>query len=230
MITREALEEIIQKKPTIFILGAGLSTDSGIDDFKHLQSKHNIVGLLSAESYRQKYWQQHDFISDYLMVKAVPNPAHYWLAKLSHLDTVRLINQNIDSLLEEAGIRREHILNIHGSLKKFIDQDRRPVNISQDEYKQMTEETGTRNNVRPDIVLYGEQVREFPKAISWADQAEVIVIIGTRLNVFPVNQLALSGQNMEHMIIINLDHLNIESTKNVTVDQINMPISAWLNS
>ncbi|BDR56269.1 SIR2 family NAD-dependent protein deacylase [Xylocopilactobacillus apis] len=230
MLSKHEFENLIQNQPTVFILGAGLSTASGISDFKSLQNNFDTTELLSTEAYENNYWKQHDFMAKNLMVESHPNPAHVWLAKLSQQSNIKLISQNIDLLLEKAGVNPDHLLKIHGTLDHFSDRNHQPVQLTEEEYKKMTPETGDHNKVRPDIVFYGEQVKNFSKAISWVDQAIIVVVIGTRLNVFPVSELALSGSNMEKLIIINTDHLAINGSDKVTVDQINEPIVTWLNN
>lgn len=228
MLKKEQLEEIILTQPTVFILGAGLSTASGISDFKSLQSKFDTTELLSVEAYEHNYWRQHNFIAQYLMVSGKPNLAHLWLAKLSQKPNIKLISQNIDSLLEDAGVNQQHLLKIHGTLERFSDENGQSLPFSIAEYQKMNSQTGDHHKVRPDIVFYGEPVKEFDRALNWVNQAQNVIVIGTRLNVFPVSQLALTGQNMTNLFIINQDHIDLTSSAGVNVVQINEPITAWL--
>ncbi|BDR58359.1 SIR2 family NAD-dependent protein deacylase [Xylocopilactobacillus apicola] len=225
---RKQLTELITHEPTVFILGAGLSTSSGISDFKSLQNKFDTTKLLSIDAYYHNYWQQHDFIAKYLMTPGLPNEAHRWLAQLSQQENIHLISQNIDTILEHAGVISKQLLKIHGTLDRFIDENQNEIQLTEEEYKQMTPATGDLNHARPDIVFYGEQVKNFDQASLWVNQAKIVVVIGTRLNVFPVNQLVLTGSVMEKLIIINTDHLDFKSTPNLTVEQINEPIDTWL--
>ena len=228
MINRKQLEEKILQKPTVFILGAGLSTSSGISDFKSLQKQFDTTELLSTEAYQNQYWLQHDFIAKYLMVSSKPNLAHKWLAKLCMNPNIKLISQNIDSLLEKAGVMPQSLLKIHGTLDKFINKNGESVSLSIASYKNMSVKTGDYQKVRPDIVFYGEPVKNFDIALNWVNQAQNIVVIGTRLNVFPVNQLVLTGQQMTNLFIINNDHINIATSSKVKIDQINESIDTWI--
>lgn len=94
----------------------------------------------------------------------------------------------------------------------------------------MSVKTGDYQKVRPDIVFYGEPVKNFDIALNWVNQAQNIVVIGTRLNVFPVNQLVLTGQQMTNLFIINNDHINIATSSKVKIDQINESIDTWITN
>ena len=143
---------------------------------------------------------------------------------------IKLSSQNIDSLLEKAGVMPQSLLKIHGTLDKFINKNGESVSLSIASYKNMSVKTGDYQKVRPDIVFYGEPVKNFDIALNWVNQAQNIVVIGTRLNVFPVNQLVLTGQQMTNLFIINNDHINIATSSKVKIDQINESIDTWITN
>ncbi|MCT6893506.1 MAG: hypothetical protein M3Z38_05360, partial [Bombilactobacillus mellifer] len=140
------------------------------------------------------------------------------------------IIQNIYSLLEKAGVMPQSLLKIHGTFDKFINKNGESVSLSIASYKNMSVKTGDYQKVRPDIVFYGEPVKNFDIALNWVNQAQNIVVIGTRLNVFPVNQLVLTGQQMTNLFIINNDHINISTSSKVKIDQINESIDTWITN
>jgi NAD-dependent deacetylase len=83
--------------------------------------------------------------------------------------------------------------------------------------------------IRPDIVFYGENVKGMDQALSWMQTAKNVVIIGTRLNVAPVNQLTLWAKNLEHIFVINQEPVH-PLQNNVPVTQITTDISDWLQN
>lgn len=229
LMHRSEMEKIITKSPTVFIIGAGLSTASGIQDFASLQANFDTSALLSREAYYQHYWEQHDFMARYLMNQtAQPNIGHQWIADLSHHQGIKVISQNIDNLLEQAHINADHLLKIHGSIDHFIDRNGQPVSMSETEYQYLPH-TEDNPMIRPDIVFYGENVKGMDQALSWMQTAKNVVIVGTRLNVAPVNQLTLWAKKLEHIFVINQEPVH-PLQNNVPVTQITTDISDWLQN
>lgn len=224
---RTELESRIANEPTVFIVGAGLSTASGIRDFASLQQEFDTTELLSIEAYYQHYWQQHDFMSKYLMNQSVqPNLGHRWIAQLSQLPNIRIISQNIDSLLETAGTDTNKLLKIHGTLDQFSNRDGNPVDISEQAYTEL-DHSETDRLIRPNIVFYGENVKGMNQAIDWMTNAKYVVVIGSRLNVAPVNQLTLFGNHLAEIFVINREPV-APLQNNIPVTQINVDIDTWL--
>ncbi|RRG18449.1 hypothetical protein D3P96_00220 [Weissella viridescens] len=224
---RNEMEAIIKNNPTVFIVGAGLSTASGIQDFASLQKKFDTTALLSHEAYYQHFWEQHDFMAKYLMNQnAQPNLGHAWIADLSHQIGVRVISQNIDNLLEQAHIEEDHLLKIHGSIDRFIDRAGNPVAMTETEYQHLPH-TPDNPMIRPDIVFYGENVKGMDQALTWMQSAKNVIVVGTRLNVSPVNQLTLWAKQLEHIFVINQEPVH-PLQNNVPVTQITTDITEWL--
>ncbi|SUP52367.1 NAD-dependent deacetylase [Weissella viridescens] len=96
--------------------------------------------------------------------------------------------------MEQAHINADNLLKIHGSIDHFIDRNGQPVSMSETEYQYLPH---TEDNlmILPDIVFYGENVKGMDQALSWMQTAKNVVIVGTRLNVAPVNQLTLWAKN-----------------------------------
>ncbi|MBM7616926.1 NAD-dependent deacetylase [Weissella uvarum] len=227
-MTPTELTNLIQNEPTVFIVGAGLSTASGIRDFASLQQEFDTTTLLSTEGYYQHYWDQHDFMATYLMQQdAKPNLGHQWLAKLSQQPNIQLISQNIDDLLEAAHVNLDHLLKIHGSLNRFIDRNGTPVDMTPADYVRLDHQNH-HNFVRPDIVFYGENVKEMDRALALMAQAKYLVVIGSRLNVAPVNQLATFANQLKQIIVINDEPVMPLLTQAVPVEQITTKINDWL--
>lgn len=211
----QKLKQIIDtSKSTVFLGGAGVSTESGIPDFRSaagLYSKDNDLGyspeyLLSHSFFANETDKFYNYYRDNLIYEdAKPNKAHMALAELENrgkLDAV--VTQNIDGLHELAGSK--NVIEIHGSvfrnycascgktydIKKVLNADGVPK----------CDACG--GIVRPDVVLYEEGLNMtlLDKAINYIQNAETLIVGGTSLNVYPVAGLLeyFKGKNL---IIIN---------------------------
>ena len=125
-----------------------------------------------------------------LALDAKPNAAHLKLAKLEAKGKLKaVVTQNIDNLHERAG--SSHIIHLHGELTKVC-SSRDPHNphyikeLKPEEYEvKMGDKAGDGTQLRPFIVWFGEAVPEIETAIQYVEKADIFVIIGTSLNVYP---------------------------------------------
>ena len=211
----QKLKQMIENsKSTVFLGGAGVSTESGIPDFRSaagLYSKDNDLGyapeyLLSHSFFANETEKFFDYYRNNLIYKdAKPNKAHIALAELEKrgkLDAV--VTQNIDGLHELAGSK--NVIEIHGSVfrnycvscgkkydvKKVIDAKGIPT----------CDACG--GVVRPDVVLYEEGLNMslLDNAINYIQNAKTLIVGGTSLNVYPVAGL-LEYFRGKNLVIIN---------------------------
>lgn len=179
-------------KRIVVLSGAGISADSGLKTFRDIDGLwegYRIEDVCTPEAFSRDPKQVIDF---YNMRRrhaneAQPNPAHYSLQALEAKYDVQIITQNVDLLHERAGSGK--ILHLHGRL----DQLRSSVN---DEYIETITGDQTlrhldnrRNLMRPNIVWFGEDVPEFPRATRLMDLAEIVIVVGTSLKVYPAASL-----------------------------------------
>ena len=190
-----ALEEILaQTKNMVFFGGAGVSTESGIPDFRsvdglyHQKFKYPPETMLSHTFYETHTEEFYDFYrAKMLALDAQPNAAHKKLAQWEHDGKLKaVITQNIDGLHQTAGSRE--VLELHGSVLrnyctrcgKFHDLDfiLRTTGVPRCECGGV---------VKPDVVLYEESLNEdvMARAIHYIRQADVLLIGGTSLVVYP---------------------------------------------
>ena len=213
----EKLKEILRSSDSIvFFGGAGVSTESGIPDFRSKDGlykqkyKYDPEYMLSKDcldKMPEEFWE---FYRDKILIDHVyPNHAHKSLVKLERDGKLKaIVTQNIDNLHEMAG--SEEVYHIHGTImtnhcmeckKGYLLED-----IKKSDGIPMCQCGGM---VRPDVVLYGEKLPEedWNKSLYVISQADTLIIAGTSLSVFPAANLIdyFYGPNL---IVINKEGTN----------------------
>jgi NAD-dependent deacetylase len=177
-------------KPRIVVLtGAGISAESGIRTFRDsngLWEEHAIEDVATPEAWARNPQLVTRFYNLRRMQLAdvKPNAAHYALAKLESLFELTVITQNVDDLHERAGTIK--LIHLHGELVKLrsVVNPNTIVNVGYREV--MYGETCDRGTLlRPHIVWFGEAVPMIEKAAVEVSHADIVLIIGTSLNVYP---------------------------------------------
>ena len=209
------LTDIINNAENIvFFGGAGVSTESGIPDFRGNDGLYNEVNNYeySPEEmlhYRFLMSRPGEFYSYYrqnmIHTEALPNAAHFFLAELEAKGKLSaVITQNIDGLHQKAGSK--NVIELHGSvLRNYCTRCGEKYGVDKI--------TGTsdiptcdkcKGLIRPDVVLYGEALNSenICNAEEAIENADVLIVGGTSLTVYPAAGL-VSGFNGEHFIIIN---------------------------
>lgn len=208
----ETLKSIVtESNNVVFFGGAGVSTESGIPDFRSVDGLYNQKykyppeRIISHSYYQQNPEGFYEFYKDKMIVtKAEPNAAHIRLAELEQEGHVRaVITQNIDGLHQKAGSKE--VLELHGSIHrnycerchKFHDLEY----IIESEGVPRCECGGI---VKPDVVLYEEglDTETIQKAIYYISHAEVLIIGGTSLVVYPAAGMIDYFQG-KHLVVIN---------------------------
>ena len=181
-------------KNLVVLSGAGMSAESGISTFRDaggLWDKYPVEQVATPEGYARDpelgincYNERRKQLLD---VK--PNRGHELLAGLEKYFNVTVITQNVDNLHERAG--STHIVHLHGELTKVC-SSRDPNNphyikeLQPEEYEvRMGDRAGDGSQFRPFIVWFGESVPEIETAIDFVEKADIFVIIGTSMNVYP---------------------------------------------
>ena len=179
------------KKKLVISTGAGISAESGISTFRDadgLWEKYPVMDVASADGFARNPALVHEFYNARRkhLLTTEPNDAHRGLVDLEEYFDVQIITQNVDDLHERAG--SANILHLHGELMKIRsmkDESRvyqlTPENIetsldTRDEYG---------DPVRPHIVFFQEAVPNIEPAIDMVQEADIFVVIGTSLNVYP---------------------------------------------
>lgn len=180
------------KKNIVVLTGAGASADSGIKTFRDangLWEGHDVMEVASPMGFARNPELVLDFYNQRRrqLLEVQPNKGHYALVELEKYHKVTIITQNVDDLHERAGSSR--VLHLHGELLKV----RSTQNASQvfdwqkDLYLGDTCEAG--HQLRPHIVWFGEEVPLLPMASEITQGADILIIIGTSMQVYPAASL-----------------------------------------
>ena len=179
-------------KPKLVVsTGAGISAESGIKTFRDadgLWENYPVMQVASADGFRRDPALIHRFYNERrkALVNALPNDAHKALAELEKNYDVYIITQNVDDLHERAG--SSNIRHLHGELMKIRSVSNPDYIETLDiEHLETTPETRGRNGdpMRPHIVFFQEPVPNIEKAIDIVREADIFVVIGTSLVVYP---------------------------------------------
>ncbi len=215
MTEREQLKRWISESDNIvFFGGAGVSTESGIPDFRsvdglyHQQYDYPPEQILSHSFYLQNTEEFYRFYRNKMLcMDAKPNAAHKALAKLEQEGKLRaVVTQNIDGLHQKAGSRK--VLELHGSVHRNFCQ--KCGALYDAEFILGTEGIplceSCSGKIKPDVVLYEESLNMdvMKEAISRISQAEILIIGGTSLAVYPAAGL-IDYYGGEKLVLINRD-------------------------
>lgn len=182
------------KKKLVFSTGAGMSAESGISTFRDaggLWENYPVMEVCSADGFKANPALVHKFYNDRRrqLLAAAPNPGHEIIASLEKDYDVYVITQNVDDLHERAGSSK--VLHLHGELMKAraIDDDSLTFRLTPETIATTPETVIEGHRVRPHIVFFQEAVPNFDPATRLAAEADIFVIIGTSLVVYPAAAL-----------------------------------------
>ena len=176
-------------KRLVVLTGAGMSQESGIKTFRDadgLWENHRIEDVATWEAWERDPELVNDFYNQRRkqLYEVEPNAAHYYLAKLEENYDVQIITQNVDDLHERAGSTQ--VLHLHGELKKVrstLDPD---LVYTLDGWELNLGDCCEKGSqLRPHIVWFGEPVPNIMIAASMVQKADIFLVIGTSLKVYP---------------------------------------------
>lgn len=183
------------RKKLVISTGAGMSAESGISTFRDaggLWENYPVMDVASADGFRRNPDLVHKFYNERRsqLIKTDPNAGHKALVELEKWYDTYIITQNVDDLHERAG--SHYVLHLHGELMKVrsMKDENRVYTLDKDN---LHTSTATRDPygdpVRPHIVFFQEAVPNIEPAIELAEQADIFVVIGTSLVVYPAAAL-----------------------------------------
>ncbi|MBD5236099.1 MAG: NAD-dependent deacylase [Bacteroidales bacterium] len=211
-------------KPILVISsGAGISTESGIRTFRDadgLWENYPVMDVASADGFRRNPELVHQFYNErrHQLIKAKPNDAHRILAELEKDYDVYVITQNVDDLHERAGSSR--VLHLHGELMKIRSvSDPDYIESLDIEHLDTTPSTrGKRGDLmRPHIVFFQEPVPLIEEAARIVSEADIFVVIGTSLVVYPAAGLLQCVRPGTPIYYIDPNPASTGGVANVTV-------------
>jgi NAD-dependent deacetylase len=227
---RCAAEMIRGSRKVAVLTGAGISTPSGIPDFRSADSglweKYDPFEVASLTSFRYQPEKFFEWIRPLAleMYAAQPNEAHLGIAKLQAAGYVHtVITQNIDGLHQRAG--STNVLEVHGSMQTltcircFQSVDSQDIIEAYLEAGKIPYCPGCGNILKPDVILFGEQLpaRTWLKAQESARQCDLMIVAGSSLEVLPVAGLPMRAiEKGAHLILINKSQTYIDVRADVT--------------
>ncbi len=184
---------IMKKKKIVVLTGAGISAESGIKTFRDsngLWEGHDVMEVASPQGWRKNRALVQDFYNQRRkqLHEVEPNGGHKALAELDEHFEVCIVTQNVDDLHERAGSKR--ILHLHGELRKV--RSTVDPSLIYDWEGDVTEsdKCDKGSQLRPHIVWFGEAVPMLDKAAAITSIADILIIVGTSLQVYPAAGLS----------------------------------------
>ncbi|MBQ7599670.1 MAG: NAD-dependent protein deacylase [Clostridia bacterium] len=220
------LRDMIKSSDNIvFFGGAGVSTESGIPDFRSVDGLYNQKfdyppeTILSHSFYVTHKPEFFDFYRrKMLALDAEPNAAHLRLAELEREGKLKaVITQNIDGLHQKAGSRE--VLELHGSVyRNYCERCGRFYGVEAVARSEGVPKCECGGDIKPDVVLYEEMLKSdiIERAVGYIQQADMLIIGGTSLSVYPAAALVqfYSGQRL---VVINKDTAGIGSGADLVI-------------
>ena len=211
----------------VFFGGAGVSTESGIPDFRSVDGLYNQKWkyppeeILSASFFARDPAEYYRFHREKLVIEGVkPNRAHLRLAELEREGKLRaVITQNIDGLHQAAGSK--NVLELHGSiLRAYCSRCRRPYPAEVINHGEGVPRCSCGGVIRPDIVLYEEPLDQdvMSSALHYIRNAEVLIIGGTSLNVYPAAGL-IRYYRGNKLALVNLGQTPYDSFADLVIHE-----------
>lgn len=183
----------MKMKKIVVFTGAGVSADSGLATFRDadgLWAEYRIEDVCTPEALARNRALVVEFYNKRRreMLEAEPNAGHRAIAELEERFEVEVITQNVDNLHERAG--SSHVTHLHGELTKLRSERDAELVVPLDGWEQPLDARAPDGALlRPHIVFFGEAVPMFDRAARIAAEADIMVVVGTSLAVYPAASL-----------------------------------------
>ena len=196
-------------KKLVVLTGAGMSAESGISTFRDsdgLWMNYRVEDVATPEGFIKNPQMVLDFYNARRreVMQTKPNAGHLGLAALEPYFDVRIVTQNIDNLHERAGSTK--VLHLHGEVMKACTMEDREVVIDLSPEPpdiHLGDKDAKGHQLRPYIVWFGEAVPMIELAIDWVQESDIVVVIGTSLNVYPAAGLLNYVRNGQPIYLID---------------------------
>jgi NAD-dependent deacetylase len=218
---------------TVVVTGAGISTEAGIPDFRGENGLYKTLGerrvmsILNIEAFRRDPKVFYEFYRQYFIFPPVePGKAHLVLAEMERRGIINtIVTQNIDNLHQRAGSKR--VISIHGNTDRYVCTSRHCQEVYDTGYIENFPEivptcSKCGSILKPDVVLFGEQIRNYTGARDSILRAKVLVVIGSSLVVYPLAGFVKEFSTfLQDLVIINKGHTEMDHAATVKLDSNN---------
>lgn len=230
---RRVAELLSRSKNTVVVTGAGISTEAGIPDFRGEKGiyrqlgENRVMGIINIDFFNRNPEEFYSFYREHFSFPPVePSKAHFFLAEMeTSLNIKAIVTQNIDNLHQKAGSK--NVIPIHGNAEKFICTNRTCRKIHDSNYvakfeKAVPECSRCGSILKPDVVLFGEQIKNYFDAREKILQAQVLMVIGSSLTVYPLAGFVKEFSTFtQEMIIINKGRTQMDHAATIKLDSEN---------
>lgn len=206
-------------KTIVVLTGAGISQESGIKTFRDsdgLWENHRIEDVATFDAWKRNPDLVRAFYNQRRkeLYNVEPNEGHKQLLRLEEHFNLQIITQNVDDLHERAGCK--NVLHLHGELKKICSEiDINDIRILDGWELTAEMKDAYGKPLRPHIVWFGEPVPNIDIAVKLCEEADIMIIIGTSLNVYPAAGLLHYTKKICKKYLIDPKMVNI-TDKNIT--------------
>ncbi len=206
-------------KNIVVLTGAGMSAESGIKTFRDdngLWEGHDVMEVASPQGWEKNQELVLDFYNKRRrqLKEVEPNTAHKALVKLEEKYNVNIITQNVDDLHERAG--SANVTHLHGELFKVRSTFDENLILDWKDDLQLGDFCEHNHQLRPHVVWFGEQVPMLEVAVELVEKADILIIIGTSMQVYPAASLMHYAPENTPVYFID-PNPSIDSSKNIEV-------------
>ncbi|GGE43247.1 SIR2 family NAD-dependent protein deacylase [Psychroflexus planctonicus] len=201
------------------LTGAGISAESGIKTFRDndgLWEGHDVMEVASPQGWKKNPSNVLQFynLRRKQLLEVKPNAAHFALTELQARFDVQIVTQNVDNLHEKAG--NKNVLHLHGELLKARSEHNDNLVYPWEKDINLGDKAKDGNQLRPDIVWFGEAVPKIEEATKIFSEANIVIVIGTSLQVYPAAGL-IDFAPVDAEIYLIDPNPNVEASKNLHV-------------
>lgn len=226
MSLEQLKQEIEQANHICVLSGAGMSTASGIPDFRSkdgIYTKVNNVEYLLSETYYYRspkaFWESFKaiFFMNHIHTYE-PNIGHFWLAELEkQKKKVTIVTQNIDGLHRKAG--SSHILEVHGTIfTAHCPKCKKSYSLEHILAEDIPRCSLDHMILKPDVVLFEGMVKHLEEAFYATEHCDLFITLGSSLQVYPIKQLPLLSKRAGvKSVIINLEKTEMDDVFDIVI-------------
>ncbi|NLF46656.1 MAG: NAD-dependent deacylase [Syntrophomonadaceae bacterium] len=217
-------------RSTTVVTGAGISTEAGIPDFRGPEGIYRKLGedkvmrIINIDTFRQRPELFYEFYREHFkLAEVAPGRAHYVLAELEARNYIHgVVTQNIDGLHQKAGSK--NVIPVHGTADRFVCQKYHcgavydaSTALSSPELVPRCEKCG--GVLKPDVVLFGESIQNFMDAQDSILSAQLLIVIGSSLTVYPLAGFVRAFDSFtQDLVILNKGPTSMDHAARVKID------------